>query len=367
MGLVQNITNDHPVTKKAAMYYKIPGNDYGHTNNWEINAAIKILNKKGYSVDLIDRGNHNWQPTINYDLFLGLGVGNTGNKFSKYANRSNAPLKVLLAMGPQPDVSQQRTLERYEMFNKRTGRSIPPMRTVGKVIGDNWKEIINTASHVFCIGERGTPSYDSFLGHGKPVLNFYPGVSPAVSYDPSWLDSRDRSTYLCFAGNGFICKGVDIVLEAFMKDPSKQLHICGPNSERAFFDYYSHHIARSPNIKYHGFIAPGGSQFNELAAKCSYVVFNSASEGCCTSVATAINAGLVPIINSWTGILIDDEGFGLNNDGDLIENISETINFASSIDDNEYHKMVGLINEKAKLFSQESFIESYTKAIESVI
>mgnify|MGYP003132468762 FL=1 len=80
-----------------------------------------------------------------------------------------------------------------------------------------------------------------------------------------------------------------------------------------------------------------------------------------------MKAGLVPIVNSWTGISIEKAGFKLQDDGDLISNISEVVNRAAAVREDEYNKMVELTNEKAKMFSQESFIESYTKAIESVI
>jgi len=370
--LVKNVTNDLPTNKRAAMYYKTEAfytdvNKYVHTNNWEILAACRILNQKGYSVDVIDRGNTGWTPSEKFDLFLGLGVGNTGRSFVRHANISGAPVKVLLAMGPQPDISNERTLERYKMFQDRTGFHAPPMRTVSDVTGDKFSQIMETADCIFNIGEKGTPSYDSFLKYDKPVLNFYPSISPAVSFAESWKDTRKRDNFLCFAGNGFICKGVDLVLESFLKDPSKQLHICGPTSEAAFFNYYGEKIKKAPNITFHGFVQPGAEVFNKLASICSFVVFHSASEGCCTSVATAIRAGLVPIVNPWTGILIDNNGILMPDSGNIIDTISNTINMASSMTDDEYMTLLDNSLEKSKKFSQESFVESYSAALDQII
>jgi len=274
----------------------------------------------------------------------------------------------LLSMGPQPDVSNKLVHMRYEMFNKRTGQHAPPMRTVEAVTGDQFIEIINTADFVFNIGEKNTPSYNSFAKYGKPVLNFYPSVSPAVQFRPDWIETRDLNSFLCFAGNGFICKGVDLVVESFLNNPTKQLHICGPNTEKAFFNYYGDLINKAPNIKYHGFITPGGKVFNELAAKCSFVIFHSAAEGCCTSVATAIKAGLVPIINPWTGICINNQdGIVLSEDGILIENISDGVKKASSMSDAAYEQMLSHTLKKSELFSQQSFIKSYAAALDTVI
>jgi glycosyltransferase involved in cell wall biosynthesis len=271
-------------------------------------------------------------------------------------------------MGPQPDISNQRVLERYKMFNQRTGQNAPPMRTVTRVTGDVFKEIIDHTDYIFCIGEKGTQSHNSFLQYNKPILGFYPGVSNKVVFRDEWLSSRKRNHFLCFAGNGLICKGVDLVVEAFLRMPDHVLHICGP-PEQAFMTQYHNIITQSDNIFYHGFIEPGGDKFNELASTCSYTLFHASSEGCCTSVATAMKAGLVPVINSWTGILIDDDinGITLSDDGDLIQNIVIKVNHASSLSQEKYNSLVENSNNHAVNFSQEGFIKSYEKSINWVI
>jgi len=370
MNLIKNITNNYPTSKKAALYYKTEpfcsrNISYSHTNNWEIYKSVEILNKHGYSVDLIDRNNSSWQPSEKFDIFLGLGVGNTGKNFVRHAEASKAKISVLMSLGPQPDISNQLTLKRYEMFFERTGVKAPPMRTVFDVVGDKFKEIINKADYIFNIGEANNNSYKSYSKYNKPILNFFPSVSPDVSYSDSWIKTRERNSFLCFAGNGFICKGVDLVLEAFLKDKSKNLHICGPSNETSFFKYYARKIEDSPNIKYHGFVNPGGGVFNDIASKCSYVVFHSAAEGCCTSVATAMKAGLVPIINPWTGINTRD--LTLSEDGDLIEEIQSKTNEAKNLDDERYLNLVSKTLDKSFSFSQNSFTDSYSKALLKVI
>lgn len=372
--IIEGIGNGIKNPKRAAMYYKtepfhVDVSRYTHTNNWEIIQSIKILASRGFVVDLIDRDHPIGPlPKNSYDLFLGLGVGNTGRKFVDFANISKAPKKILLAMGPQPDISNELVLKRYKMFHERTGVYAPPMRTVQDVIGEKFLEISDKADYIFNIGEKDTPSFQSFLKYKKPVINFFPSISPKVSYNPEWSSTRKRNKFLCFAGNGFICKGVDLVVEAFLKDTSKELHICGPKTEKSFFDYYEKKISNSPNIFYHGFITPGDSKFVSLASQCSFVVFHSSAEGCCTSVATAIKAGLVPIINPWTGIKIKkEEGFILSDKGDLIKNISDGVNKASSIKDSKYNDFLESILEKSKIFSQKSFTDSYSKAIDFVL
>lgn len=370
--LIEGIVNPEiPTTRTAAMYYKTEPfytdvNKYVHTNNWEILRATQILNSKGFSVDLIDRDNKDWRPQKKYDLFLGLGVGNSGKNFVRYSKASQAKVKVLLAMGPQPDVSNDLVLKRYESFQKRTGQYAPPMRTVSDVTGQKFVDIMNETDFVLTIGEKNSRSYDSYLPYGKPILNFYPAVSPAVSYDIDWAKTRSKSNFLCFAGNGFICKGVDIVTEAFLSMPDKNLHICGP-MEEAFSKRYMQDINRSNNVKYHGFIEPGKDRFNHLASSCSFVVFHSSSESCCTSVATAMKSGLVPVINPWTSIRTDGCGIELSDEDDLIENVKIGTSLAAGLSTQEYDALLRGTLIKSSLYSQDSFTQSYTEAIEEII
>ena len=145
MKLIENIKLDHIETnKRAALYYKteplISGiGNYHHTNNWEIRKAIEILNINGFSVDLIDRTNNSWAPKKKFDLFLGLGVGNTGDKFVKYAKASQAKKKVLLAMGPQPDISNKRTIERLRKEDSDLNNSIDTLKN--KILYNQENEI----------------------------------------------------------------------------------------------------------------------------------------------------------------------------------------------------------------------------------
>ena len=354
------------------MYYKtepfyVNVDAYVHTNNWEILQSIKILNQKGYSVDLIDRGVSSWKPTEKYDLFLGLGVGNAGINFPRHAKASGADIKILLSMGPQPDVSTDLVEKRYKIFNERNNLNVPSMRAPTKVTGAAWKEIVDSTDYIFNIGEPGTESYNSFLPYKKPILNFYPSISPKVNFNEDWLNTRDLNSFLCFAGNGFICKGVDLVVEAFLNQPDKTLHICGPSTERAFFQRYQRDIQEAPNIKYHGFIEPGGDVFNAIASKCAFVVSHSAAESCCTAVATTMKAGLVPLVNKWTSINITNEGFIMPEEGDLVSIVAETVNKASNLSHQEYNNMVQNLLKKVTIFSQDSFIESYTQALSDVI
>lgn len=372
LNLIENIVSrDVAPTRSAAMYYKTEPfftdiSKYSHTNNWEIIKSIEILTSFGFSVDLIDRDNRNWIPKKKYDLFLGLGVGNSGKNFARYARASGAKIRVLLSMGPQPDVSNSLVLERYKMFHERTGHYAPPMRTVSDVTGEKFLEIMSHTDFILNIGEPENQSFKSYEKYNKKVLSFFPAISSKVEFSEEWRNTRDRSKFLCFAGNGLICKGVDLVTEVFLRNSDKELHICGP-AETSFFEHYGPIISQSKNIKYHGFIEPGGDLFNSLASQCSYVVFHSSAEGCCTSVATAMKAGLVPIVNPWTGINVHECGISMSEGGDIISTIEKSIMSASALSDSQYNHLLCATLDKSRLFCQDSYVSSYTRALEEIV
>ena len=121
--------------KRALLYYKtdpfwdkaLVGN-YIHTNNWEVLEMCRILNTQGFIVDVIDRNVNNFIPRNIYDLFIGLGSGNSGKHFAKYAKVLTKAIKVLYATGADPVLSNKLILERYDDFYKRTGIKASPMR-----------------------------------------------------------------------------------------------------------------------------------------------------------------------------------------------------------------------------------------------
>jgi hypothetical protein len=354
----------------AAMFYKTEpmyrGINYSHTNNWEIVAAIKLLNNNGIVVDLIDITNSNWKPQIKYDIFLGLGVGNSGRNFARYASMSGAKVKVLLAMGPEPNISNNRVLERYDYFRSRTGINAPPMRTVSEVINDKFKEIIDQTDIIFTIGERNTKSYNSYLYLNKPIITAYPAVSDKVRFDNQWLQTRNENSFLIFAGHGMICKGVDLVTEAFLRMKDKNLYICAP-PETGFMNAYQTKIANSNNIKYCGFIDVGGQKFNELASLCSYVILHSAAEGHATSITTAMRAGLVPIINEWTSIDINNAGKLMSDDIHIDCIVDDIIKNISNLDKSIRFDLTEKTNELATRYSQTRFVEDYKNLIKEIL
>lgn len=358
--------------KRALLYYKTEPfvmpwkvRGYRHTNLWEIVEIVRILNRYGYVVDVVDRDAKRFVPANIYDLFLGLGAGHSGKRFSQYAQRMPQATKILIAAGPEPRLSNKLVQEQYVRFKLRHSCEIAAMRLTE---GIDFESFAEDTDYFMPIGEQHTFCPQSYMALGKPVLNYLPSTSPVIRFLPEWLEARSRRAFLCFAGDGFICKGVDVVVDAFADMPDIEVYVCGPPSEPAFFEVLESKLAASPNIRYEGFIKIGGQRFEELAAHCSYVVFPSSAEGCATSIATVLRTGLLPVVTRETGI--DVRKFGIYIDGEKDNLVNETMRAcrkAIEISDAEYRQRVWDCLKDSSRYTQASFTDSFEKAILTVL
>lgn len=359
-------------TKHALLYYKTEPfvmpwkvRSYRHTNLWEIVQIVRILNRYGYVVDVVDRDTKKFVPEDIYDLFLGLGAGQSGKRFSQYAKKMPRATKILIAAGPEPRLSNKLVLAQYARFNQRHGCKVPAMRLTE---GIDFESFARDTDYFMPIGEKHTFCPESYTALGKPVLNYLPSTSPAIRFLPEWLKTRSRRAFLCFAGDGFICKGVDVVVDAFADMPDAEVYICGPRSEPAFFEVLEAKLAASSNILYEGFVRIGGPRFEELAAHCSYVVFPASAEGCATSIATVLRIGLLPVVTREAGIDIDQ--FGIYIDGEkenLVEETMSACRKAIEISDFEYRQRVWDCLKDSSKYTQASFTGSFEKSILTVL
>lgn len=353
---------------QALLYYKTEPlvihdaiKDYSHTNLWEITEIVRILNLLGFTVDVIDRSRDDFIPEDKYDLFLGLGAGRSGKHFAKYAAALPRAVKVLIAAGPEPLLSNRLVLEQYERFNTRHKTNVPAMRLTQ---GIDFPNFVKYTDYFLVIGEENQFCANTYKTMGKPILTYLPGVSPNIRFVKNWVTTRSRNKFLCFAGNGFICKGVDLVVEAFLEMPELSLHLCGPDNESGFFDVLGGRMQAAPNIKYEGFVGVGGDRFEELLAECSFVMFASSSEGCATSVATVMRGGLVPILTEEVGINLGNFGFKLDGPREnLIERIKSVARQAAAIPEDEYRKRVYMTLEDTAKYTQASFTQTLSIAL----
>ncbi len=354
---------------KALLYYKTDPfvssffiNSYMHTNNWEIFEIVKILNTLGFVVDILDRDislNDLKNLDSGYDIFIGLGAGNSGKYFPEIASRLKRAIKILYAAGPEPILSNKLILKRYDYFYKRHKQRLKLRRMIDKL---DFPKAIAQADVIFAIGNDF--SLKSYKKYKKPIYRILPSSSPNISFSLQELKLKNKKSFLFFGGNGAVVKGLDLVIESFAKLPKLKLYICSP-FERDFFGFYASTLAKAKNIHYLGFVKPGSKIFNKLTQETSFIVLPSCSEGIATSVTTCMRRALIPVVTYEAGIDIAD--FGVQIEELSIDALAKLFDRISNYDDKELKKRIIKSYMASFDYTQESFRRSFTKAILSVL
>ena len=336
---------------------------YRHTNNWEILEIVKVLNKLGYWIDIVDRSVDITKLELRdkYDIFIGIGSGNSGKYYPEIALQLPSAIKIFYATGTNPDISKKYMLKRYDLFSKRNkGKQLKLRRIVDKV---NMDLAMKYTDVIFSIGNQTT--IDTYKKYNKPTFRIFPSTSPKLEADLEQLKKRDKKKFLYFGGNGALVKGLDLLIETFSRLEYLELYICGPLTEADFFGYYSDLILSSKNIHLIGFVKVAGKKFNKITSKCGFVILPSASEGTASSVVTCMRRGLIPVVTRECGVDIGDFGFRVN---DIeIDALKKQILYISEISDTDFvERSIKTYIDSFK-YTQANFSISFRKALLSSI
>jgi glycosyltransferase involved in cell wall biosynthesis len=354
--------------RRVLIYYKTDPffskelrRQYIHTNNEEIVLMVKCFNEAGYSVDLIDR-EASWEQILklknrSYDLYIGNAVGNSAPFHVKIKNEFNIKTKVVYAVGPEPTISNSLVIEQHDFFYRRNGIR-PKVRRLVK--GGNFADRFTNIDSIISIGEAfSMKSYESL---GLPVKSILPTTSPIVQEGDEIWKLKDRKSFLYFGGNGNICKGLDLVIEAFLNCPDAKLDICAPYEED-FFSYYESKMLQVKNITYHGFVEVGADKFNKLTESAAWIIFPACSEACATSVITCMRRGLIPVVTDETAIDIEDFGIEIKNrDPDSLVIL---INMLMRINTEELQLRSMKTQISSRKYSVNNYIERFREIIAS--
>jgi glycosyltransferase involved in cell wall biosynthesis len=271
---------------------------------------------------------------------------------------------VFYSRGPQVEVANQLVLDRYASLKERTGVDGSKMRVMDKV--DIEASMLMTDS-ILTIDSNGFAK-STYGSSGKPIKTWLPPVSQRAQLNRESLQDRDKRNFFCFAGNGFIAKGVDLVVEAFLKMPELNLTIAGPPSDLLFWKIYGERISQAPNITFVGFLEVGGPEYVRICRTHSWSVLPAAAEGVCTSVATTMRSGLLPIVTFGTAVVTGDFGFLLpDRPGEIIKSLQSLCPELSVWDDDDYESRVDRLLIAAESYSEDSYLSSVTKSLRGIL
>lgn len=265
-----------------------------HTRRWEARQIAQTFVDLGYEVDVIGENNVYFLPAKHYSIF----VGNRIN-FDRIAVSLNPDcLKILHIDTAHWLFHNTAEHRRLLQLQERRGFTLLTRRSMQPNMAIEHADCATILGNEFTIG---TYSYAN-----KPMYRV--PISAMLLYP--WPEDKDfegsRRNFLWLGSDGFVHKGLDLVLEAFCDMPDCHLTVCGPlDMEKDFQSAYRRELYQTPNIHTFGWVDVASQSFLKIAQKCIGLVYPSCSEGGGGSVIGCMHAGLIPIVSREASVDID--------------------------------------------------------------
>lgn len=354
-----------PLSRRALLSYLVhpfsisPGapDFLTHINIWHAQEIVRVLNRIGYSVDVIDYRDAGFVPQGSYDLFIGHG----GINFESIVQQlSQATTVIYFATGSYWKFHNEQELARLAGLRERRGVELPPDR----LIEDSEEGALRAAHAVVGIGNEFTRA--TYTSAGFSPVAMMNGTSLVCDHrehqDKDFESGRDH--FLYFAGYGPVHKGLDLLLDVFA-GIEQHLWIC-TKMDRSFEEAYSTELHSCRNIHLIGWIQPRSSRFFQLVDACNYVILPSCSEGQAQSVVECMNHGLIPVVSRQCGLDVND--YGVLVDPCTSEELASTVRTLSSTSASLCQRMSMKARQAATAaFSQEAFTANMRTAIEQMV
>lgn len=320
-----------------------------HSNCWESKEIVRVFNELDFNVDAIEWTDRKFNPQKNYDIFFDVGVNL--QRVAPFLNPK--ALKILHITGSYPFYQRKAELERVAALEARRGMLYSPKRIAGDL--DLFERSLRIADIASLIGNEETLNTYPRHYHNKIELVtvsasqlFY--VKNNSDYVPA------RREFLWFNGGGAVHKGLDLVLEAFAKNPEIDLHVVGLlDNEKDFLKIYEKELFGLTNIKYYGKLSPTSDRFIEIARRVFCFIAPSCSEGISSAVVTCLQIGLYPILTKSNGVSLPN-GCGFMLKEASVDAIEKAILSAVCMDDGSVASQIKTVQTFAlKEFSRENF------------
>jgi glycosyltransferase involved in cell wall biosynthesis len=335
----------------------------GHTNFKECITAGLIFNELGFNVDVVHLEDKTFNNFNQYDVIYGM-----GEPFENYFYQTGKKkgISIFYATGCNPNFSNNQSALRVYEFYKRTGvfainssRILLQTRKCSTIFSDG----IITLGNDFV---KKTYNDEINIDFCQNIDCFYLFDNQINLNNKSYSDSK--LNFLWFGSLGKIHKGLDIVLEIFLKRDDITLHVaCDLNGENEFWDYYLHKISERKNIILHGFIDVKTDNFTKILYKCGAIIFPSISEGGSPTVLTVCaNAGLYPIISKNCGLDLDEYGSIISEI--TSSSFEKAINEFLKIEPEQLQKnSIHLMNHVREKYNYENYYYNLKNAIKKII
>lgn len=327
-----------------------------HTHHWESWLIAEAFLQIGYAVDVVSYLDDRFVPEKNYSLFIAARTN-----FERIARLlNNDCIKIAHLDTSHWLYNNSAVLKRSLDVQQSHGVSLASF----KFIEYNWA--IEYADYATILGNRFTA--DTYGYAQKPVFRI--PISSCNLYD--WPVEKDfekcRNSFLWFGSKGFVHKGLDLVLDAFVRMPEYHLYVCGPiDDEPGFQKAFGKALYNAPNIHTPGWVDVESDEFLEISGKCVGLVYPSCAEGGGGSVIQCMHAGIIPLVTPGSSVDISDE-YGVIIEEFSVDAIIDKVRMTASLPAAELEQM----SRKAWEFARENhtrerFFEVFKQRMQSII
>ena len=291
----------------------------GHSNKRASREIADAFLELGYEVHAVDWADLNFVPDMDYEVVFDIAYN-----LARFAEMVDCKtMKLLHRTGSDPYYQNAAERHRIEEVNRRRSGEYAVRRA--SAYPELERASLQVADFCLVLGNEHTLRTYPEEERGKimlaPVIASERGrtVKSPVAFVP------EKRQFLWFFGGGAVHKGLDLVLEAFSRNPQVTIHIVGDAvKEPDFVQMYENELFRSPNIHCYGNLDPSGSEFREILRDVFCFVAPSCSEGMSPAVATCLQIGLYPIISRDTGVSLL-EGAGTYLEALTVEDVERSV------------------------------------------
>lgn len=324
----------------------------GHQNQQETLILDEILHELDLSYFF-----HHYARPLNFvnqefDVVFGLEPN-----FGYLCNNSPKALKIYYATGAYYQHQNSMIRQRTDDFNKKYGVAYPYERLVPD------HDSCEIADAIVQIGSAHTIStYPEALRKKITLLDQTCHEFDAVDLEKK-IAGNSKRDFIWFGSRGSILKGLDLVLEYFLIHPDLNLHVVGP-VEQSFVDIFGDKISECKNITFYGYLSVDSQTFRDLADRCAFLIYPSASEGGCPgSVLNLRRLGVIPILSLWaSGEDISTHGYLLE---DLsLDSIERAVTWGTQLSE---EKLAELVHKNHQYVNEHHNKKRFKKQLESAL
>lgn len=326
-----------------------------HNNIQEVRSILKTFKELEFNIDLIDYYSEKKLDFGNYKIVFGFGEPFENCLLSQNKNVCT----IYYATGTHQYFEQIQSMLRLKNAYDNTSVIF---RNSHRLRSKIWHLQSTFSDHAIILGNQTV--LNTYLPYRSGNNHLINACAVDINFVFCSQKEENNKNFLWMGGSGLIHKGLDLLIDYFVKNPDLNLFIVGPlKSEPDFFNYFNEEIEKAPNIAYSEFLNINSIAFKEILSKSTFVLSPSCSEGQSTSVLNVMyNNGLIPIASKISGIPL--ENFGIEIESLSYEGLDAAIQKALNIPISE----LNLMRENIKHYSKTNFsIKSYENNMKVVL